>query len=870
MRRRRPPKPVDDQIWRATRLFIDGRMTDPAILAWAAELDPKAGAERRAVRDAVFTQSEALVEPYITAWRCVIQGWRDGTAEEPDMSVLEIKEAIGRGADPRLFLEAIVGLAAPRLRVRARNPLSPPVRSAPRTVAHLLAVDLEPDHHVRLSEIGLADCTDARVWQELLDRAEGELFAALHLTERLGLSWSANWVARVYPKDGEGDSDPDEFRSTLVPILRLVSAALSRLAAVDPDAARTRLAGLATRPWPLARRLWAAAAMDPRLAGAGEIALWLADLSDEELWNTHQYPELAELRSARYGDLADGERHVFETRVRRGPPMRLFRRGLTKARRAQRKRGDAFAELRRLERGPGDLTRASLDWLAVNQDLDPVWGADDLYETGSVSFPTSERNRLDLTTSEAFADLENGLTDQPYVEGRRFLDSVALHWDEIVARLQESPALLGHGRLIGALASTLRDSLSVDEGADPEPLARQRVSAFVDLLGRVPVSARNAAATGLSYWFEYGLERLPGDPRLAQLWLEYWPHAAAATNVREEPEADWPFGEEPAAEKLAGQAANSPVGRMMYSYFRMFPTGEAALQAFDDPVLSRGRELIMATEGAAYRQALYRMLLQVRFLNRIDPDWTQAHLLGPLGRHDGVEPEVWDAISRIGLLPSEELVQIAEEMSRRVSDTRLAPDVRARLAERLILPVAYALLDGQAPPISLAALEQLLRMGGREVRAACARALTRFVADGKPPEYAFRTAVLPILEGAWPKDRSAQSEDVADAFAPMPAAAGGALAEAVPALADLLMPFEVWSLWEYRLYRREDGTRELKHPANQPEARAVLELLDRTIGDEEGVVVPHDLDVALQAIVEHWPKAIKDRRFGRLSALARR
>lgn len=870
MRRRRPPRPVDDHIWRATRLFIDGRLTDPAILAWAAALEPRAGAERRAVRDAVFTQSDALVEPYVTAWRCVIQAWRDGTAEDPDMSVLEIREAIGRGVDPRLFLEAIVSLAAPRLRVRARNPLSPPVRGLPRTVGHLVAVDLEPDHHVRLSEVGLADCTDGRVWQELLDRAEGALFAALHLTDRLGLTWSANWVARVYPKDSEGDSDPDEFRSTLVPILRLVSAALAKLAAVDPEAARVRLAGLATRPWPLARRLWAAAALDSALAGPDKIALWLTGLSDHELWNTYQYPELAELRSARYSELTDGDRQAFEARVRRGPPVRLFRRGLTKARRDQRRRGDAFAELRRLQRGAGNLTEASQAWLTVNADLDPVWGTADLYETDSVSYPPSERNRLDLTTSQAFADLDQGLTDEPYVQGRGFLDSVALHWDEILARLQENPALLVHGRLVGALAFTLRDSLGVDEDVNSEPVALRRVSDFVVLLGAVPVSARNAAASGVAYWFEHGLERLPDDPRLPQLWLAYWPHAAAATNVRKEPGADWPFGEEPAAEKLATQAANSPVGRMMYSYFRMFPTGEAALQAFDNPVLSRGRELIMASDGAAYRQALYRMLLQVRFLNRIDPAWTQAHLLGPLGRHDGVEPDVWDAISRIGLLPSEDLVQISEEMARRVSDSRLAPDVRARLAERLILPVAYALRDREPPPISLAALEQLLRLGGREVRAACARALTRFVADGDPPEAAFRTAVLPILEGAWPKDRSAQSEDVADAFSPMPAAAGGALTEAVAALADLLMPFEVWSLWEYRLYRREDGTRELKHPASEPEARAILELLDRTIGDEEGVVVPHDLDVALAAVVEHWPKATRDRRYGRLSALARR
>ena len=121
MRRRRPPRPVDDEIWRATRLFIDGRLRDQSILAWAAGLRPQAAAERRAVRDAVFARSDELVEPYITAWRCVVESWRDGTADDPDMTVHEIREAIGRGTDPRLYLDAIVRLAVPRLKVQASH-----------------------------------------------------------------------------------------------------------------------------------------------------------------------------------------------------------------------------------------------------------------------------------------------------------------------------------------------------------------------------------------------------------------------------------------------------------------------------------------------------------------------------------------------------------------------------------------------------------------------------------------------------------------------------------------------------------------------------------------------------------------------------
>ena len=210
-------------------------------------------------------------------------------------------------------------------------------------------------------------------------------------------------------------------------------------------------------------------------------------------------------------------------------------------------------------------------------------------------------------------------------------------------------------------------------------------------------------------------------------------------------------------------------------------------------------------------------------------------------------------------------------MVRRILDDHLSSEVRSRLAERLILPIAMALRDDAEPPVGLAATEQFLRLGGPQVRAACARALTRWVADGKEPDKNFTTGVLPILERGWPRDRSVQSSEVADAFAPLPAAADAAFSDAVAALSDYLMPFDVWSLWEYRIYVREDGgSRELKYPRTQAEARAMLTLLDRTIGEEEGAVIPRDLDVVLSAIRACWPGAVRDRRFSRLDSLARR
>ncbi|MDG2531264.1 hypothetical protein [Caulobacter endophyticus] len=876
MKDRRPPRPVDDHVRRATRLFIDGRLQDRAVLVWAAALGPGADAQRRAVRDAVFSRSEALPELYMTAWRCVIEAWRDGTAEDPDMTVIEIKDAIRRGVDPRIFVGSIVDLAAPRLKIRPRSPFKEPVRGKPRTVADLLSLDLEPDHHVRLAEIGLSGCDDARVWEELLDRAQGALFSRLHQAERLGLTWSANWIARVYPVDSDGemdadgdDKDPDKYRGGFMPITRLVSAALSRLGAIDPTAATKRVDGLALKAWPIARRLWAAAALDPAVVPADRLDPWALSMSQEELWGVHAYPEFAELRSRRHGDLTADVRDQLERRIRRGPPTRLFRRDLSRARRDERQIGDAYAELRRMQNAGAVLTPGSIAWLADYADLEAMWGSDDLYRTGDGYVPSRSRLDLDLTSATAFAEIEAALTDNPYTDGRKTLDAIGANWKAVFDRIRAEPALLSRGRIVGALAFAIRDRIGVEEG-DPDRMETAQVSDFIELLGGVPASARRAAAPGVAYLFEGALGRLPDDARMPALWLEWWPYAAAATVAETKTADDGPFEEAP-TERLASLSLNTAAGRMMSGYFSLFPKGEDARTAFDDPFLAQARDLIVETPGEGGRQGLYRLLLNVQFLNYIDPAWTQAKLLGPLAAQDGVVPELWDAIARIGLLAPDALALISAEMVRRILDDRLSPDVRSRLAERLILPVAIALRDGTAPPVSLVETEQVLRLGGPQVRTVCARALTRFVADAKAPEKTFTSGVLPILAGGWPRDRSVQSSEVADGFAALPAAADTAFSEAVAALGDYLMPFDVWSLWEYRLYVREDGGgRELKFPRTQAEARSMLTLLDRTIGEEEGAVIPHDLDVALTAMTARWSGAVKDRRFARLAALARR
>src|SRR5690606_11176896 len=116
-------------------------------------------------------------------------------------------------------------------------------------------------------------------------------------------------------------------------------------------------------------------------------------------------------------------------------------------------------------------------------------------------------------------------------------------------------------------------------------------SDFINLLDGVPASARKAAAPGVAYLFEEALGRLPDDARMPALWLEWWPYAAAATEAETKIADDGPFEEAP-TERLASLSLNTAAGRMMSAYFSLFPEGDGARAAFENPFLVQARDLI--------------------------------------------------------------------------------------------------------------------------------------------------------------------------------------------------------------------------------------------------------------------------------------
>jgi hypothetical protein len=134
----------------------------------------------------------------------------------------------------------------------------------------------------------------------------------------------------------------------------------------------------------------------------------------------------------------------------------------------------------------------------------------------------------------------------------------------------------------------------------------------------------------------------------------------------------------------------------------------------------------------------------------------------------------------------------------------------------------------------------------------------------------FRTAAAPFLRNVWPQERSLTTPGVSKAFADLPATSGEAFPEAVEAVARFLVPFDCWSMLDYGLYGEDAGQARLSVINSEAKAASLLQLLDLTIGTNEGAIVPHDLSDALEQIQSIAPAMTTSASYRRLSTAARR
>ena len=295
-----PPRLASIGVW------IQRVAHQPITLWWAAQQSGLHGSVRHHLESGLRQGPERFSDAIRRGWRMLFASW-DDHRPDPDMLRHEIEARVQGEGWSQSLVRAVAGLYRPRLEIRKSFDLSHPLAGDRSVSENVIHARVEyPSPHVALT-----------IPDDLLRYAVQQFRANLELAISLEAEVAGN--ARLYFETSRADDGAvlsGASYGLTGPIIMLQNL-MARLAAHDPQAARTEIAG-----WPtddeevFARlRIWAAG---QTLSSPGEAAEIFLGLPDVVFWGSlHQRDLLYALRDSWVG-LGEDDRAALEHRLRTG------------------------------------------------------------------------------------------------------------------------------------------------------------------------------------------------------------------------------------------------------------------------------------------------------------------------------------------------------------------------------------------------------------------------------------------------------------------------------------------------------------------------------------------------------------------------
>lgn len=912
--------PLDRDTFRATIAFLHKRLAEQSTIDWALRLNSGQRIERIAIEDLLNGPgARDLQEPWATAWHLIEESWSSGSYDRDDgTAIYGIQKRLRSGDRSGAAVSAIVNLVAPRLKVEPigswRSQFIKKPRS-PKSFEDLLSASLTSGDLIDLNVFELANLADVHFLKSLASALDAAILHGLDIARRLGwdgqrrLGQLGN-LGRVYYVDSaphvRGSKDPDAYHHGIAPSVKLLHAVLSRIAELDPGAARPAVLRWSLVDSPVHVRLWAAMSRNSQLISGEQVGSFLLELDDRKFWDLHLFPEIAELRALRFGDLDQKTRETIAERIQKGPPRDHWPKKAEAAKVKDARLYWAVRELKRVEAAGGQLPASSKSWLdrriAQFADLDAITIDEGFPEAVTVrTVPRNPDDRYDTlegasrlrALETALSTSRGGWEDDPAERASDWLEQ-----PEKAALVLIDFEAAGNGgddfpRVWNRFGWAHSPRSPEPAGASLRDLLAEADRVLV-LLNQLSERTLCSAIEGISAWLDAWKKQIVATRLGLRVWLRVWPIAVEATNVKPEKGDDADLivtarSVDHDREPLDLDTLNTPAGKLVGVFLASCPPFKAGSEAFAVGSVERQmRDVVIAATGRSGLIAQHRMIEDLPYFLRATPSWTQEHLIAPLLNEDAASLALWRAIARRTHFTNV-LKIIGGAMAERATNRSLGRETRRRLVFSIIIESLHAFREGRDPALPNSRTQQMLRTLDDEVRASAANAIEQFVRDlsQKIPEEGqpegeklersasaaalFRSAAAPFLREVWPQERSLATPGVSGALADLPAASGDAFAEAVDTIARFLVPFECWSMLDYGLYGKHDGGKKLALVINdEPKAKALLRLLDLTVGTSEGAVIPHDLTDALDQIKEVAPALAETPAFRRLSTSARR
>ena len=880
--------------------FLEDRLEERETIEWALQLGPDDDHKRRAIlRLLNVPWGNNLREPWCTAWRLIEESWKGETDHRNRMPLAQIKQRLKSGDRSEGLISAIVKLVEPKLAVESyeiwqREFYNIPER--PKTSRHLFHVKLTSGSLIDPASLDLQEITDRHFIDSLARALDAAVMHGLNIASQNKLVPPHLLLRRVryISKSDRGEilHEPDEFRSRISPSVKLLFAVVSRLTEIDRSTALAYVHRWKHNESPIYTRLWATMSHDSRITPPSEVADFLLDQDDRAFWDIDHFPEIGELRARRYHELDNSKQCKIIRRIRRKPPRNFWPRNVATERVERSRLYWAVRELKRIKVGGGKIPLKHEIWLKSN-----IHRFLELTQMNRVDVPFS----INSTTQRASGDPEQSFDFLDGVDRLRKMEKAlaaprpdwgdssadkARKWikgsdnfleilEDLESRPEGAEQFPRTWELFGWVHSPPRDKDARSNTRDPHSEARR----VMCLLEQMSDETMSNAIAGISHWLNAWEVYVVAKSNWSAVWLRAWPFAVELTDKTQEPfivpnlnVLDQSDTDEP--DDL--DVLNPPVGKLVSVFLEAI---EGILRPFDSPgELQRVRDQVISTTGHSGLIAKYLMIEALEYFLRADRDWAMEQLVEPLQENDSQALELWRALGR-RTQSKDVLCDIGEYLIGRTRDNRLDRTTRGSLAFSAVIESLHALRQNRDPAVAQERVQQMIRFLDEEIRAECARAITRYVSEvAEPsaenpnppnPETLYRCSARPFLRQVWPKERSLASPGVSEELARLPAIARGEFAEAVATIERFLVPFECWSMFDYGF--EKDG--HMATPViidDKAKAKALLRLLDRTIGTAEEAIVPQDLGEALEQVRNVERTLVRTPEYRRLETVASR
>ena len=895
----------DQATVRSTVAFLEGRLKEKETIEWALSLGPDNILKRRAILHLLDTpEGISLREPWRSAWRLIEEFWDTPIPDFYGLGVYNVQDRLRSGERSGALVSAIVNLVAPRLSIEAYGKRQLQFRKfpkRPKTFHDLFQARLTSGEIVDPASLGLQELTEGEFLVSLANALDAAIIRGQDIAWRIGWRGLYLFLNRVYyvsesDRDEEMD-EPDEFSREIAPSVKLLHAVVARLVDIDCSTALDFISHWKRTDSPIHLRLWSAMSRDSRITPASEVGDFLLHLNYRIFWDVQHHPEITELRARRFSEFDDATQKAITRRIRKAPPRNKWPKNAEADRVEKARLYWVVRELKRIEVAEATLPPHDKIWLESNIGRFPDLAEMNRIDEGFLESPQVQ-DVLPINPDHSLDSLEGidrlrALEQALSASHRRWNDDPAGRasaWikekDNSVRVLKDIEATPDGGAKFPKVWESFGwvHSPSEDQGQDPH--ARDlsaETGRVLTLLAKLPSETLSEAIGGLSHWLSSWEKYVVTMPNWSAVWLRAWPLAVETTNAVQPP------NEEPNLNVVMQPGSdgphdldtlNSPAGKLVGVFLAACPKLEENPRPFDDPSdLGKMRDHIINASGRSGLMTKHRMIESLRYFLYADQEWTKEHLIRPLRVDDAGALALWRAVGRRTQF-TDVLKIIGNDMADRTTDSQLGRETRRSLTFSLVIESLHALREGREPAVKQGRVQQMIRSLDDEVRAECAEAITRFVRDlseasaQEPdplsPEHLFRSAVKPFLRDVWPQERSLTSPGISDRLSRLPAITRGEFARAVKAIERFLVPFECWSMRNYGLYGDGEGKPRLSMIDNETKAKALLCLLDRTIGKAENAVIPYDLGDALEQVRKVTPNLARNPEYRRLETAARR